>query len=130
MTDAIKPIQPLSFSESRKNPEKSSTTTTSSYGGFSFFSILLLKLQKIEDFPSSSKKIFGQALTVRCWEVPFHFPPRLVDLWIEIKTFPLFTGDHCLVKIGFIDHIIMDTLDKPAKEKKIQKKNEETENQA
>jgi len=70
MTDAIKPIQPLSFSESRKNLEKSSTTTTSSYGGFSlFFSILLLKLHKIEDFPSSSKKIFGQALTVRCWEV-------------------------------------------------------------
>lgn len=56
----------------------------------------------------------------------FHFPPRLVDLWIEIKKhtriFPRFTGDHCLVKIGFIDHIIMDTLDKPAKEKKIQQK--------
>lgn len=44
--------------------------------------------------------------------------------------FLLFTGDHCLDKIGFIDHIIMDTLDKPAKEKRMQQKNEETENQA
>jgi hypothetical protein len=36
---------------------------------------------------------------------------------------PLFTGDHCLDKIGFIDHFIMDTLDKPAKKNKKVKQN-------
>jgi hypothetical protein len=78
MTDATKPIQPLSFSESRKNPHKKSSTKTSRSGDFLFFSILFLKLQKSEDFPSSSKKNFGQALTVRCWAV---LSMSLLDSW-------------------------------------------------
>jgi hypothetical protein len=47
---------------------------------------------------------------------------------IKISHSSRFTGDHCLDKIGFIDHIIMDTLDKPAN--KNEEKEKITENQA
>jgi hypothetical protein len=64
-------------------------------------------------------------LTVRCWEVPFHFPPRLAGL-AENKTIRFLksrppsrlTGDHCLDDFGTSDHVIMGTLDKPVEEKK------------
>jgi hypothetical protein len=98
-------------------------------GDFLFFSILFLKLQKKwKRFSLKLEEKFRSSIDCPLLGGSFHFPPWLVELWIETKKhirilFPLFTGDHCLDKIGFIDHFIMDTLDKPAKKNKKVKQN-------
>jgi len=75
-------------------------------------------------FPQARRKIsIKRRLSAAGRFFPFSSLTRWIvnrnqETHIEILLyFPVFTADHCLDKIGFIDHIIMDTLDKPAKKK-------------